>query len=112
MKVILIFALLSLSVFAKDCEGTASSFSDCESLVTEVGYTCCYIEQKGTIEGEPVDEKYCGEVPSTIVDKLDDYIDTYKAEAKSQGATIDKYEVDCHSKYLNIAFFALLFLLF
>jgi len=44
MKIILLMALLSLSVYAKECDGAARRYSDCKDLVTTEGNTCCLFQ--------------------------------------------------------------------
>jgi len=109
MKVVVLLALLSLSVYAQECEGRASSYSDCKDLTVETGETCCYVEYDVKGVGE---SGVCYPVTEEEMKDLDKYIKEAEEEESAEfGADVD-VDVKCHSNYLSLAFLALLFILF
>ena len=111
MKVVVLLALLSLSVYAKECgdeDVSASSYSDCKDLTVETGETCCYIESDVKGLGK---EGGCAPVTEEEMKDLDKYVKETEEESAKYGLDVD-IDVDCHSNYLSLAFLALLFILF
>jgi len=101
MKVILILALLSLSVYAETCNSKddASSYSDCKDLEVETDYYCCFIEQKGTSsDGGTMDKKYCDEFHKFVYENFDETMEKTVKEMKESGFKIEKFNVVCPDK--------------
>ena len=123
MKVILIFALLTLSVYTKECtaDKPASGYNDCKDLeVEESGNHCCFVDIK-TSETES-ELKFCKEIDKEAYDNLDNAIKEEKAQMEEDGVTVEKFNVDCgkttnsddsdSSNYLSQTLIILLSLLF
>ena len=101
--------------------------SSCATLTSDKGFICCYIKLK--FDNADVDEKFTHEGCYEITDDLPDYladdedvwdfdkdvIDYIEGEFdkanQNQKLTSKKLSVDCSSKYLTLAGFALLFML-
>ena len=94
-----------------DCEGPASSLSDCKSRTLPGGaYRCCFVEAKGTYMGTTSETKACGSVTKTEYDNIEKLIEEAKKQMEAIGGKIDKYDVDCNSNYIIISMLGLLLL--
>ena len=107
--VILLGALAMYS--CTDCDGPASSLSDCEKRDVPTGaYRCCFGDFKVTVLGITKETKECGPITKDQYDNIEKLIEDSKKQIESLGGIVDRYDVDCNSNYIIISMLALLLL--
>ena len=89
--------------------------NDCKDLEVDDGYYCCFIHEKGKLDGEPYEEKICEEWSEDWANNKDEYYNMLKESYEDdEDYTLEDVKAECdtdHSNYLSITFFALFFLL-
>jgi len=115
MKLVALLLLLLVSqIYTDECTNkqNPSGESDCTSLKVSEGYfKCCYVYSKGTIMGMSSESKECLHIDQAIYDNIETYVDTVIKTSEAMGGKVDKYSIECSSKYLVLSIFSLLFLL-
>jgi len=107
--VILLGALAMYS--CAECEGSASSVSDCEKRTLPTGaYRCCYGESKVTFMGATTETKGCAPITKDQYDNIEKFMEDLKKQSEAIGAKVDKLSVDCNSNYIIISMLGLLLL--
>ena len=107
---VILFGALAMYNCA-DCEGSASSVSDCEKrTLPEGAYRCCFADVKVTIMGQTKESKEFGPITKDQYDNIEKFMEEAKKQVEAFGGKIDRYEVDCNSNYIIISMLALLLL--
>ena len=118
MKVFHIFLIiLSASLYKAADEIYCSSSeptkaSDCHSRkVSKTDAKCCYVNYKYYQDGDLNEGQICKEEKKENVDNFVPVFKSKKGAIIAKGGSIDKFDVDCSSKYLFISLLSLMILL-
>ena len=107
---VILFGALAMYSCA-NCEGPATSVSDCEKRTLPAGgYRCCFVDFKVTVMGEPQITKECGSLTKEEYDNIDKVLEDGKKRVEEFDGKIDKFSIDCNSNYIIISMLTLLLL--
>ena len=115
MKLVALLLLLLVSqIYTDECTNkyNPSGESDCTSLKVSEGYfKCCYVYTKGSVLGVNQESKECEHINQAQYDNIETIVDTQIKAIEAMGGKVDKFSIECSSKYLVLSIFSLLFLL-
>ena len=110
---VLVLALLSLA-YSRSCdEGTAEKAKECnEATFDKTQYhRCCFVESKGTKDGQDKDVKNCIPLPKQDFDNIKDTVKKLEKNMEDDNYKSIKVTIDCKSNYIALSTLSLLLFL-
>ena len=110
---VLALALLSMT-FSRDCDyGEAKTAKECNEANFDKTqfHRCCFVDSRGTLNGEEKIVKNCVPLPKQDFDNIKDTVKKLEKNMEEENIKSPKVSIDCKSNYIALSILSLIIFL-